>query len=97
VLAGGNGLGVMAGGNRNMPMPRPGLQGVNSSSMLSSGSILASSMGGMPSNMNLHSGTAAGQGNSVFRSRDALHMVRVSCFLIFVLVFSSRFCPIQRV
>ena len=46
VLAGGNGLGVMAGGNRNMPMPRPGLQGVNSSSMLSSGSMLASSMEG---------------------------------------------------
>ena len=37
--------------------------------------------------MNLHSGTAAGQGNSVFRSRDALHMVRVSCFLSFLFLF----------
>ncbi|KAJ8436097.1 hypothetical protein Cgig2_011919 [Carnegiea gigantea] len=76
VLPGGNGLGMMAGVNRNMPMPRPGLQGVNSSPMLNSGSMLASNMGGMPSNMNVHSGTAPGQGNSMFRSRDALHMVR---------------------
>lgn len=76
VLPGGNGLGMMVGVNRNMPMPRPGLQGVNSSPMLNSGSMLASNMGGMPSNMNVHSGAAPSQGNSMFRSRDALHMVR---------------------
>lgn len=79
-LPGGNGAGMVAGMSRSKPMSRPGLQGISSSSMLNSGSMLSSSMGGMPSNMNMHSGTASGQGNLMFKPRAALHMMRVSMF-----------------
>ncbi|XP_019106451.2 chromatin modification-related protein EAF1 B isoform X3 [Beta vulgaris subsp. vulgaris] len=75
ILPGGNTVGMVAGMSRSMPMSRPGLQGIPSSSMLNSGSMLSSNMGGIPNNMNMHSGTASGQGN-LFRPRDALHMVR---------------------
>ncbi|CAO2824521.1 unnamed protein product [Amaranthus hypochondriacus] len=75
-LPGGNGAGMVAGMSRSKPMSRPGLQGISSSSMLNSGSMLSSSMGGMPSNMNMHSGTASGQGNLMFKPRAALHMMR---------------------
>jgi len=76
-LPGGNGVGMMSGMNQNMPMPRPGLQGLASSPLLNSGSMLASSTGGMP-NMNMPSGAASScQGNSMFRSRDRLHVVHV--------------------
>ena len=78
ILPGGNGGGLVAGMSRSMPTSRPGLQGAPSSSMLNSGSMLSSNIGGMSTNMNIHSGTASGQGNPIFRSRDALHMVRVS-------------------
>lgn len=74
IMPGGNGM--VAGMSRSMPMSRPGLQGISSSSMLNTGSMLSSNMGGMSSNVNMHSGTASGQGNSMFRPRDALHMVR---------------------
>lgn len=74
-LPGGNGVGMMSGMNQNMPMPTPGLQGLTSSPLLNSGSMLASSTGGMP-NMNMPSGAASScQGNSMFRSRDPLHVV----------------------
>ncbi|XP_057534806.1 chromatin modification-related protein EAF1 B-like isoform X2 [Amaranthus tricolor] len=76
ILPGGNGGGLVAGMSRSMPTSRPGLQGAPSSSMLNSGSMLSSNIGGMSTNMNIHSGTASGQGNPIFRSRDALHMVR---------------------
>lgn len=86
ILPGGNNVGMVAGMSRSMPMSRPGL-GIPSSSMLNSGSVLSS---GMPSNMNMHSGTASGQGNSMFRPRDAVHMVRVSLFAF--VFFSSLLC-----
>ncbi|XP_021763469.1 chromatin modification-related protein EAF1 B-like [Chenopodium quinoa] len=76
ILPGGNGVGMGAGMSRSMPMSRPGIQGISSSSMHNTGSMLNSNMGGMPSNMNVHSGTTSGQGNSMFRPRDSLHMVR---------------------
>lgn len=88
ILPGGNTVGMVAGMSRSMPMSRPGLQGIPSSSMLNSGSMLSSNMGGIPNNMNMHSGTASGQGN-LFRPRDALHMVRVRLCFLFPSLFSS--------
>ncbi|KAK9282032.1 hypothetical protein L1049_004944 [Liquidambar formosana] len=76
MLHGGNGMGMMCGMNRSMPMSRPGFQGIAPSSMLNSGSMLSSSMVGMPSPVNMHSGAASGQGNSMLRPREALHMMR---------------------
>ena len=78
MLAGGNGVGMVPGMNRSIPMPRPGFPGIASSTMLNSGSMLSSSMVGMPSAVNMHSGASPSQGNSMFRPREALHMMRVS-------------------
>ncbi|KAE8676273.1 Helicase/SANT-associated, putative isoform 2 [Hibiscus syriacus] len=41
MLTGGNNLGMMCGINRSMPMSRPGFQGMTSSAMLNSGSMLS--------------------------------------------------------
>ncbi|WJX81703.1 hypothetical protein P8452_64551 [Trifolium repens] len=76
MLSGANGLGMMGGINRSIAMTRPGFQGMASSSMLSSGGMLSSSMVGMPSPANMHSGVSAGQGNSMLRPRDNVHMMR---------------------
>ncbi|XP_015892402.3 chromatin modification-related protein EAF1 B isoform X2 [Ziziphus jujuba] len=76
MLPGGNGMGMMCGMNRNMPISRPGFPGMTSSSMLNSGSMLSSSMTGIPSPVNMHSGAGPGQGNSMIRPREALHMMR---------------------
>ncbi|KAH9626119.1 hypothetical protein KSS87_002993, partial [Heliosperma pusillum] len=73
---GGNGVGIMPGMNRSLPMARPGVQGIPSSSMLNSGSVLASNMGGLRGSMTPHSGIASGHGNTMFRPRDPLHGVR---------------------
>lgn len=78
MLPGGNGMGMMCGMNRSMPMSRPGYQGMPSPSLLNSGSMLSSSMVGMPSPVNMHSGASTGQGNSMIRPREALQMMRVS-------------------
>ncbi|XP_057437066.1 chromatin modification-related protein EAF1 B-like isoform X4 [Lotus japonicus] len=78
MLPAGNGMGLMGGINRSIAMPRPGFQGIASSSMISSGSMLSSSMVGMPSPVNIHSGVGAGQGNSTLRPRDTAHMMRVT-------------------
>ncbi|KAK7338970.1 hypothetical protein VNO77_19605 [Canavalia gladiata] len=74
MLPGGNGMGMMGG--RSITMSRPGFQGMASSSMLSSGGMLSSSMVGMPSPVNMHTGAGAGQGNSMLRPREAVHMMR---------------------
>ncbi|MBA0605662.1 hypothetical protein Godav_018214 [Gossypium davidsonii] len=76
MLAGGNGVGMMCGINRNMPMSRPGFQGMVSSTMLNSGSMLSSNLVGMPSPGNMHSGPGSGQGNSTLRPRDTIHMMQ---------------------
>ncbi|KAK6937645.1 hypothetical protein RJ641_031153 [Dillenia turbinata] len=76
VLSDANNMGMMCGINRSMPISRSGLQAIASSSMLNSGSMLSSSMGGMPSPVNMHHGAGSGQGNSMLRNRDALHMMR---------------------
>lgn len=94
MLAGGNGVGMVPGLNRSIAMPRPGFQGITSSTMLNSGSMLSSSMVGMPSAVNMHSGASPSQGNSMFRPREALHMIRVSCLPIFKFSICrmSQFC-----
>ncbi|KAK2649152.1 hypothetical protein Ddye_016641 [Dipteronia dyeriana] len=76
MLPGGNSMGVMCGMNRSMPMPRPGYQGMASSSMLNSGSMLSSSIVGMANPVNMHSGAGSVQGNSMLRPREAMHMMR---------------------
>ncbi|KAJ9176580.1 hypothetical protein P3X46_011879 [Hevea brasiliensis] len=76
MLPGGNPVGMMSGMNRNMPLPRPGFQGMASSSMMNSSSMLSSGMVGMPSTGSMQSGSTSGQGNSMMRSREALHMMR---------------------
>ncbi|KAL8058024.1 hypothetical protein ABFX02_04G222200 [Erythranthe guttata] len=75
VLPGGNGMGVMGGVNRSLPMARPGFQGIPSSS--NSGNM-ASPGNGM-SSANMHAGIGAGQGSSMLRPREAVqHMMRDS-------------------
>ncbi|XP_042975984.1 chromatin modification-related protein EAF1 B-like isoform X1 [Carya illinoinensis] len=76
MLPGGNGMGMICGMNRNMPISRPGFQGMASSSMLNSGTMLSSSMAGMPSPVTMHSGAGSGQVNSMLRPRETLHMMR---------------------
>ncbi|CAJ1949473.1 unnamed protein product [Sphenostylis stenocarpa] len=76
MLPSGNSMGIMAGINKTMAMPRPGFQGMASPSMLNSGSIISASMVGMPSPVNMHSGVGPGPGNSILRSHETLHMMR---------------------
>ncbi|XP_022144502.1 chromatin modification-related protein EAF1 B isoform X2 [Momordica charantia] len=74
MLPGANGLGVVCAMNRCMPVSRPGFQGMASSPMLNSGS--SSSMVGMPVPANMHTGAGSGQGSSMMKPRDALHVMR---------------------
>ncbi|XP_020539175.1 chromatin modification-related protein EAF1 B isoform X2 [Jatropha curcas] len=76
VLPGGNPAGMIPGMNRSMSVPRPGFQGMASSSMMNSGSMLSSGMVGMPSPVTMPSGSGSGQGNSMMRSREGLHIMR---------------------
>ncbi|KAL2319251.1 hypothetical protein Fmac_028220 [Flemingia macrophylla] len=74
MLPGGNGLGLMGGINKNMALSRPGFQGIASPSMLNSGSMLSSSMAGISGPVNMHPGVGPGQGNSMLRPHETLHM-----------------------
>ncbi|GAB2298526.1 hypothetical protein Dimus_032590 [Dionaea muscipula] len=65
----GGGMGMMPGINRSVSMPRPGFQGIAASSMLNSGTML-----GMPSTTNMHSGGGPGQGNSIVRPGETMHL-----------------------
>ncbi|KAE8692146.1 Detected protein of confused Function [Hibiscus syriacus] len=76
MLPGGNNLGMMGRINRGMSLSRPGFQGMTSSAVLNSGSMLSSNLVGMPSPVNMHSGPGSGQGNSMLRQRDTKHMMR---------------------
>nr|XP_043619256.1 chromatin modification-related protein EAF1 B-like isoform X2 [Erigeron canadensis] len=69
ILPAGNGAGVMGGVNRNIKMARPGYQGTASTSILNSGMATSSSA-------SMHAGPGPGQGNSMLRPRDPMHMVR---------------------
>lgn len=74
MLPSGNGMGIMSGVNRSIPMARPGFQGIPASS---SG---VSSPGMSP---NMHAGVGAAQGNPMVKPREGLPMMRVSLFLFF--------------
>lgn len=74
IVSGGNGMGMVSGTNKSMPTVRPGLQGIVSSSMLNSGSMLSPAV----ASANVHSVVGSGQGSSLLRPREALHMIRVS-------------------
>ncbi|XVF81191.1 hypothetical protein PTKIN_Ptkin15bG0136800 [Pterospermum kingtungense] len=76
MLPSANGMGMMSAMNRSMSMSRPGFQGMASSAMLNSGSMLSSNMGGIPSPVNMHTGPGSGQGNSMLRPRDSMHVMR---------------------
>ncbi|KAK8611734.1 hypothetical protein V6N13_131777 [Hibiscus sabdariffa] len=76
MLPAANGMGMMSAINRSMSMSRPGFQGMTSSAMLNSGSMLSSNMSGMPSPVNMHSGPGSGQANSMLRPHDTTHMVQ---------------------
>ncbi|KAK1408562.1 hypothetical protein QVD17_40443 [Tagetes erecta] len=67
MLPAGNGMGVICGPNRNMPITRPGLKGIASPSMLSSGSSTPSS-----------SSMQSGPGNSMLRPRDPMHVIQAN-------------------
>ncbi|KAK6163687.1 hypothetical protein DH2020_000551 [Rehmannia glutinosa] len=66
IVPGGNGMGVMGGVNRSLPVGRPGFQGVNSDGMVSP----------VMSSANMHSGVGASQGSSMLKPRETLHMMR---------------------
>lgn len=83
----GNSMGTMSGLNRGSPMARPGFQGVASSSVLNSGSMLSSGMVAMPNTVNMHSGVSSNQGSPMLRPRDILHMIRVSQFWLQIALF----------
>ncbi|XP_042043592.1 chromatin modification-related protein EAF1 B-like isoform X1 [Salvia splendens] len=64
ILSSGNGM----GSNRNMPIARPGVQGIPSSSMVNSGSAVSSGL----SSGNMHTGVGALQGSSMVRQRPGM-------------------------
>ncbi|KAL0418015.1 UNVERIFIED_CONTAM: Chromatin modification-related protein EAF1 B [Sesamum radiatum] len=73
VITGGSGMGLASAVNRSMPMARPGYQGIAPSSSVVSPGI---------SSANMHSGMGSGQGSSVLRPREAMHMIRVKYFSV---------------
>ncbi|KAI3960659.1 hypothetical protein MKX01_003833 [Papaver californicum] len=78
-VPGSNSMGMMPGINRGTPTPRPGFLGVGPPSMLnmvSSGSMHPAIAVGMPNSVNMHNGSVSGQGASMMRPRDTMHMIR---------------------
>ncbi|KAJ0980848.1 hypothetical protein J5N97_009103 [Dioscorea zingiberensis] len=79
MMPGGNGMGMMCGMNRGMPMPRAGFQGINSPGMLnmvSTSAMLSGNGVGMPNPVTAHPASVSGPGNSILRPHDTLHMLR---------------------
>ncbi|GMI85669.1 hypothetical protein like AT3G24880 [Hibiscus trionum] len=76
MLPAANGMGMMSGINRSLSMSRTGFQGMASSAMLNSGSMLSSNLAGMPSPVKMHPGPGPGQANSMLRPHDTTHMMR---------------------
>lgn len=70
----GTGIGLV-GVSRSMPIARPGFQGISTSSIVNSGSMVSPVM----SPANMHSGVGSGQG-AMLRPRETLHTMRV-CYL----------------
>lgn len=81
MLPGSNGMGMMCGANRSMPMPRTGFQGVGPTGMLnmvSPNNMLSGNAVGIPNPMSAHSTAVSSPGSTMLRPRDALQMLRVS-------------------
>ncbi|KAG9149525.1 hypothetical protein Leryth_014302 [Lithospermum erythrorhizon] len=78
MLPGVNGMGVMGGVNRCGPVARPRFQAMALPPTLNSGTVHCAGMVTMPNPVNMHSRSSPGQGNSVKRARDALHMMQLS-------------------
>ncbi|XP_019059011.1 PREDICTED: chromatin modification-related protein EAF1 B-like isoform X2 [Tarenaya hassleriana] len=77
MVPGGNAMSP-SGPNRTTPLSRPGLQGMGSSTIPNSGSMLSSGTVGMPNTGNTHSGVGSSQGNTMLRPREAMqHMMRM--------------------
>lgn len=95
ILPGANGMGVMGGVNRNLPMARPGFQGIPSSS--NPGNMASPGM----SPTSMHPGVGAGPGSSMLRPRETLHMMRVRLigFYLFLcnLVASGNWLDFQDI
>ncbi|XP_042067000.1 chromatin modification-related protein EAF1 B-like isoform X4 [Salvia splendens] len=72
MLSSGNGMGMISGANRNMPIARPAVQGIPSSSMVNSGNAVSPGL----SSGNMHTGVGAGQGSSVVRPSEASNIQR---------------------
>ncbi|XP_047939888.1 chromatin modification-related protein EAF1 B-like isoform X7 [Salvia hispanica] len=72
MLSSGNGMGMMSGANRNMPIARPAVQGIPSSSMVNSGTAVSPGL----SSGNMHTGVGAGQGSSIVRPSEASNIQR---------------------
>lgn len=77
MLSGGNGMGLVGNVNRSMPISRPGFQGIASSSVVNSGSMVSPAL----SSPNMHSGVGSGQGSSALRPREPMHMMRVCNYI----------------
>ncbi|KAL6497886.1 hypothetical protein OROHE_026913 [Orobanche hederae] len=67
MVPGGNGMGMMGGVSRSLPVARPGFQGIPPS-LVNPGGVVSSVM----SSANMH----ARQGSSGLKSRENLHMMR---------------------
>lgn len=76
MLSNGNGMGMSSPMNRNMPISRPGFQGLAASSALNPNNMLSSGMVGVPSPVNMHTGSSPAQGNSMLRAREVVHIAR---------------------
>ncbi|KAL3615985.1 hypothetical protein CASFOL_040279 [Castilleja foliolosa] len=73
MIPGNNGMGMMGGANRSLPMPRPGVQIIPTSPLVNPGSMVVPVM----SSANMHTGVGAtGHGSSILKSRDNLYMMR---------------------
>ncbi|CAI9770643.1 unnamed protein product [Fraxinus pennsylvanica] len=72
MLTGSSGMGVVSGVNRSLPIVRPGFQVLSPTSMVNSGSMV--STGAV--SVTIQSEVGSGQGNSMFRPRDNLPMMR---------------------
>ncbi|XP_072959370.1 chromatin modification-related protein EAF1 B-like isoform X2 [Typha angustifolia] len=79
MLPGGNGMGMMCGVSRGMPLPRPGFQGLNHPGMLNmvpTANMLSTNGHGIQNTVNVQQGAVSGPGSSILRPREPLPMMR---------------------
>ncbi|KAG0500435.1 hypothetical protein HPP92_000507 [Vanilla planifolia] len=79
MLHGSNGMGVVCGVNRSLPMQRPSFQGISPTGILNmvpTNSMTSSNNVGMPNSIGAHSSVVSSPGHTMLRPRDALQMVQ---------------------